>query len=193
MSRLLNAGNIAMNELTVQQLALSTEPAIEATEKILEVGFGGGYLLGKILDRPAVKFAVGLDFSPEMVDLARQRFRSFIEAGKLEIQCASVENIPYADASFTKICTVNTIYFWTDLKKALAELERVLIREGTLLLCFNSPAFLEQQGFTKRGFQAYDVDRVKHLLETLNFKNIAAISQKDTLREEFICILAQKQ
>lgn len=192
MSRLLNAGNAAMNEFTLQQLDLSTDPAIAPTETILEVGFGGGYLLGKILDRPVVKFAAGIDFSPEMVELAKKRFSTAIAAEKLELQCASVENIPYANTSFTKICTVNTIYFWADLEKALAELERVLIREGTLSICFNSPAFLEQQGFTRRGFLAYDINFVKNLLVALNFKNITAISQQDTLREEFTYISAQK-
>jgi hypothetical protein len=69
----------------------------------------------------------------------------------------------------------------------------VLVREGIVFICFNSSTFLEKQGLTKRGFQAYEINRVQNLLETFDFKNLNCISQRDRYREEFICISAQKQ
>jgi SAM-dependent methyltransferase len=45
-------------------------------ERVLDLGCGDGRLIALVLDaRPAVVTAIGLDNSPPMIDLARDRFR----------------------------------------------------------------------------------------------------------------------
>ena len=39
--------------------------------RVLELGFGGGYLLNKLLKNPEVEFVAGVDVSPEMVEFCR--------------------------------------------------------------------------------------------------------------------------
>ena len=46
-------------------------------ERVLDLGCGDGRLIALVLDaRPEVKAAIGLDSSPPMIELARERFRS---------------------------------------------------------------------------------------------------------------------
>lgn len=56
---------------------------------------------------------------------------------------------PYPDGYFTKVCTVNTIYFWADADAVLSELRRVLATGGRLVVCFNPKVTAEKLPFTK--------------------------------------------
>ena len=63
-ARWLEKANAGMNALTLDSLALV--PA----DRLLEVGFGSGYLLEKVLSHRRCDFAAGVDLSPERVDRA---------------------------------------------------------------------------------------------------------------------------
>ncbi len=48
--------------------------------------------------------------------------------------CASVVDLPFADASFDVVTTIESFYFWPEPEKSLAEVRRVLARGGRFLL-----------------------------------------------------------
>ncbi|MGB3758122.1 MAG: class I SAM-dependent methyltransferase [Rivularia sp. (in: cyanobacteria)] len=185
-SRVLNRDNAAMNKLALRMLNLKS-----ADERVLELGFGGGYLLKNILKKPGVKTVAGIDISPEMVDFCRKRFASDIKRGKLQLQCSDTVNKASFDSNFTKICTVNTIYFWSDVKQTLTQLHQILEEKGSLVICFNCKEFLKQTTLPKHGFQLYDIEEVKHLMKTVGFKNIQWIMNSEP-KEQFICIVGEK-
>jgi ubiquinone/menaquinone biosynthesis C-methylase UbiE len=56
-----------------------------------------------------------------------------------ELHRANVDNLPYGDGEFTKIRTVNTIYFCPTPSAALAEMCRVL-RAGRKLIVSLDPS-----------------------------------------------------
>ncbi|MDJ0734549.1 MAG: class I SAM-dependent methyltransferase [Nostocaceae cyanobacterium] len=184
-SRVLNRDNASMNELALEMLNPSQGDCI------LEVGFGGGYLLNKILADSGVKLVAGVDISPEMVAFCQRRFQSEIATGKLQLHCGNLEDLPYRLAYFTKICTVNTIYFWSDVKQTLARMHGVLRQGGLLVICFNSQGFLKQTILPKYGFQAYEVERVKDWMKLVGFQNIYWLEKSDT-KQDFICIVGEK-
>ena len=184
MSRWLESANVEMNALTLEELGLTAE------DRLLEVGFGSGYLLAKVLAEGSCAFAAGVDLSADMVKLGRRRFRAFVESGRAEIRQGDIEHLPFSEAEFTKVCSVNTLYFWQDPTAALAECRRVLKPGGRISLCFNSKADLEAFLGDTRGFTLYEISEVEALLAGAGFGRIAVARRQDPKQGLFYCVTA---
>jgi ubiquinone/menaquinone biosynthesis C-methylase UbiE len=169
---LLNRENRAMNALALRRL----EPA--AGDRVLEVGFGGGALMGDLLAGPAASVA-GVDPSLDMLAMARRRFRREIDAGRAEVREGTVEALPFPDASFTKLCTVNTLYFWRDVPLGLAECRRVLAPGGALVLCFAARESMERWPGHVHGFTLYDASDVERRLRDAGFADVSSVEEED--------------
>jgi len=105
-------------------------------ERILELGCGHGRALRRVAE--ASGYAVGVDPSPVMCGVAKRHNRRVIEAGRVRVERGDCQHIPEPDASFDKVFSVHTLYFWPDLQEGLREIRRVLRSGGDLLLAFHS-------------------------------------------------------
>jgi arsenite methyltransferase len=181
-ARWLDKANVAMNKLTLDQLSIKPE------DRVLEVGFGGGDLLEQILSTQPSKYVAGIDLSVDMVNVVRRRLRRYILDGKAEVRCGDIEALPFGDGEFTKLCSVNTLYFWRDPSAALAECRRVLKRDGRILLCFNSKEDLALWPGHKHGFRLYDLAEVEDLLKLAGFTAIEVTSAKDSEQGVIYCV-----
>ena len=123
---LMNRGNRRMNTRAIDLLD------IEDGIRVLDLGFGGGLALDTLLDRGAQ--VTGVDRAPAMVDAATTRHRDAIAAGRLTVIEGDVAALPLAPASVERVLTINTVYFWSDLAAALAEINRVLTPDGKLVI-----------------------------------------------------------
>ena len=168
--KLLNKGNADMNDFTFQQLDLQSEDAV------LEIGFGGGYLLEKIIDSQVPSRITGIDPQLDVIKMGHKKFKIAIAKKDLELQQASGESLPYGENTFTKICTVNTLYFWSDPQRVLEECDRVLQLQGKLIICYNSPEFLEQTKLTRHGFTAYQPKDLESLMRNAGFVDVATVT-----------------
>lgn len=83
----------------------------------LDAGCGNGWAVRLLLERGAGA-ATGADISPEMVALARA-------SGPGEFAVASSAALPFPDAAFTHVLSVESLYYTPDPAAALAELARV--------------------------------------------------------------------
>ena len=104
---------------------------------------------GKLLDVPvgtgvftAAKYAVMdgaeitcLDYSVDMLDQARERFRKE-EIRNCRLVQGDVGALPFDDASFDIVLTMNGFHAFPDKEKAYSEVNRVLKAGGTLAGCF---------------------------------------------------------
>ena len=104
---------------------------------------------GKLLDVPvgtgvftAAKYAVMdgaditcLDYSVDMLDQARERFRKE-EIRNCRLVQGDVGALPFDDASFDIVLTMNGFHAFPDKEKAYSEVNRVLKPGGTLVGCF---------------------------------------------------------
>jgi arsenite methyltransferase len=186
-ARWLNKANAKMNDLTLEQLALAPG------DRVLEIGFGGGDLLQKILNLKQAELVAGVEQSGEMLRSAGKRFLSAIRNSELELHSGDIENLPFPGEAFTKLCSVNTIYFWRNPEKALTECRRVLKRPGRLVLCFNSRKDMEAWPIHRHGFRLYELGEVEQLLEKSGFSQVQVTSANDTKQGLFHCVNAGSQ
>lgn len=176
-----NRRNAALNEQALASLAL------QPTDRVLEIGFGGGYLLGRLLPQLRAGFLAGVDHSPAMVAFCRRRFRRELRAGNLALHCAPAEALPYPAASFTQVCSVNSVFYWPALGLALAECRRVLAESGRLVLCLTCREALQPRGFARHGLQLYEASELAAHLATSGFADIQTVSGADRHRR-FVCL-----
>ena len=52
--------------------------------------------------------------------------------------------MPYADGTFDKVCTVNTLYFWPSPLENVREMRRVMKPGGRLVVAFRSRESLQR-------------------------------------------------
>ena len=180
-----NKRNIALNDVALENLALSPDDCV------LEIGFGGGYLLGKMSKIVTDGLLAGVDGSQAMVDYCEKRFRALIRDGWLDLKCATAESLPYPDAYFTKVCSVNSIFYWHDVPAAFSQVWRVLADGGALVLCFTCKESLEDKSFARQGLVLYDADEVQQMMESAGFHETRTISSADRHRK-FLCVVGRK-
>lgn len=89
--KLLNKSNVTMNDLTFQQLNLQSEDAV------LELCFGGGYLLEKIFNSQIPSFIAAIDPQIDVIEMGTKKISPAISKGNLELQQASGERLPFED------------------------------------------------------------------------------------------------
>ena len=154
----MNFGNNYLNKLAVQALD------IQPDDHILEVGFGGGVALYKMLKNIHGGFVAGIDYSPDMVKRGKRKFQKSIASGKMTLVEGNVTSIPFDDASFDKVCTVNTIYFWPDPMAGLKEILRVLKPGGQLVVGVGAKDSMKKIRITRYGFSLYSEQELRDLL-----------------------------
>ena len=106
---------------------------IQLTDRVLDVGCGGGKAISRILEETRREVA-GVDHSPEAVKTARSVNRAAISSGRLRIVESSVENLPFRDGFFDVVTAFETTYFWPELQAGLTEIRRVLSPGGRLVI-----------------------------------------------------------
>ena len=104
-------------------------------KKVLDLGCGNGYCLERMSKEHPKNQYYGLDFSKELIDIAKKR----------DISCkflyGDVIGMEFEENSFdivyTERCLIN-IFDWNKQKKALKEIHRVLKPQGHYLMieCF---------------------------------------------------------
>lgn len=106
---------------------------IQLTDRVLDVGCGGGKAISRILEETRREVA-GVDHSPEAVKTARSVNRAAVSSGRLRIVESSVESLPFRDGFFDVVTAFETTYFWPELQAGLTEIHRVLNRGGRLVI-----------------------------------------------------------
>lgn len=182
--RFLNRNNAMMNDLVLQHLNL------QAGDRVLEIGFGGGYLIEQIANTALPQLIVGVEQSQDAIDLCKQRLRTQSNKSAIEFHLADAMELPFADRNFHKICSVNTIYFWTELSKVFGDCLRVLTDDGKLLISYNSKDFLRKQKFAEHGFIGYEVSEIESALKMAGFVNVTTITGYSDRHQEFFCTIA---
>jgi ubiquinone/menaquinone biosynthesis C-methylase UbiE len=164
MARLMNRHNAKMNAFAMEQLDL------KPTDRVLEIGFGGGLNLSHLISN--VAFVAGVDRSSAMVKRAKKYFRDAVSSGRADFREGSVEAIPFESESFDKVCTVNTIYFWNSLEAGFAEIYRILSPTGRAVIGFLPKDHMDHMGMPSDIFTTRGPQEVVSALELASFSEI---------------------
>ena len=172
--KLMNRYNAKMNAFALQQLQAT------AGERILEIGFGGGVNLPSLIEQAA--FVAGVDRSSSVVRRANARFAQAVKNEKAIFREANVEALPFESASFDKVCTVNTIYFWPSLEKGFAEIHRVLAPGGRAVIGFLPKEWMDLGGFPPDIFTSRATNGVTTALTNAGFQQVRVERPETTTR-----------
>ena len=173
----MNEGNLHINLSTVEALQLTEN------DNVLEIGMGNGFFVKNILSAdPTIKYT-GCDFSETMVNEALRHNSEFINSGRAQFQMANAEDLPFSNSTFTKVFTVNTIYFWDDQQRVLSEIRRVLRPGGYVYISVRPKSVMKFYPFVKYGFTMFDKDDLTKLLTQNRFNVVNTIEKEEPDQE----------
>ena len=164
MGHLMNRHNAKMNAFAVRMLDLN------ASDRVLEIGFGGGATIKPLLN--AAAHVTGVDRSRDMVRRARDTFSIEVSEGRADFREGDVETLPFGTATFGKACAVNTIYFWKSLETGFSEIRRVLTPDGRLVVGFLPKDRMERRGLPTDIFALREAGEVISALTRAGFKKV---------------------
>ena len=119
------------SDITEQTLALMD---IKPDDRILDLGCGTGWASRRMARVATAGEVVGLDVADEMLHRAQD---SSAGISNVRYVWGSAEKIPAPDASFSKVLSVESFYYYADQGKALNELYRVMAPGGRLFILIN--------------------------------------------------------
>lgn len=170
--------NIGMTRHAIARLQVGDH------NRILELGHGNCGHLELLLSAGRNIAYHGLEISDLMHREAQQLNREYTEQGRAVFGMYDGRKIPFPDAYFDRIFTVNTIYFWQEPEKLLEELYRVLQPGGLLNITFAHKDFMQQLPFTPFGFTLYNTQDIELLAQSTAFRYTGAATHTETIQSK---------
>jgi len=171
---LMNRHNAKMNAYALEMLRITS------SDRVLEIGFGGGLNIPYLVDHAG--FVMGVDRSPDVIRNANARFAAAVNLGRANFREAAIEALPFESEAFTKICTVNTIYFWQSLDRGIEEIFRVLSPGGTLAIGFLPKHWMDKGDFPADIFMPRTPEEVIDALQRAGFSQVQITRPHETTR-----------
>lgn len=110
---------------------LQTWAQLDSAQTILDVGCGTGELEKRFLSQNPQQIWTGVDLSPEMLAMARQKCRDYPHASFYEAKATA---LPFADDRFDVVISANAFHYFPDAIATLTEMHRVLKPDGKLII-----------------------------------------------------------
>lgn len=189
MIRSMNKGHSELTDWALCHLKL------EGSERMLDVGCGGGKTVSKLCAMLKNGKVYGIDYSELCVEKAKKLNRKNVMCEKAVISRASVSELPFEDCFFDVVTAVETYYFWPDKLHDLMEISRVIKPYGKLLLVFemlkdkNNPdkwSEVEQ----RLNIEAVTREGIVDILLRAGYQNIRPFTKSGT---SWLCVLAEKE
>ncbi len=155
--------------------------SLSPNDFLVEVGCGGGAFLNEALKSGCR--AAAIDHSTEMVRLALEVNHDAVAQGRLAIQRANADLLPFSDATFTCAVMTGVLGFLPEPVAALREIRRVLDTGGRLVVLGSelalkgTPAAPEPMASRLR---FYSDDELRQLARDAGFDN-AKVVRKELL------------
>ncbi len=156
---------------------------VQPGDHVLEIGFGPGTDMVHVSELVEHGFVAGIDPSREMVRQATRRNAVAVQAGLVELLCASAERIPYPAESFDKVYAINSLQFCDDLGRALHEIHRTLKPAGVVTVAIQP----RSPGATERTVDAVDAA----LRASLREAGFGSLKRERKLMKPVSCVCVQ--
>lgn len=155
---------------------------LKPTDQVLEPGFGAGRAIELVAAQATSGHVSGIDHSQVMVRAASRRNARAINVGRVTLYHGDLTTLPFADNQFDKIFTIQTLYFWSDPPRILAEIFRVL-KPGARLVVTLSTGKIDTTETT--GLEHYQLlleEQIIPCMKQLGF-TLASIQQGPASRQ----------
>ena len=177
-----------MNNLNRKQYkAVLGNIDVQANDAILDIGFGNGYMIKRLLKKNPKKM-YGIEISQDMLTKVSRKNSSALSAERLDLQQADIKDLPYENSLFDKIYTINTLYFWSDTDKSFSEIKRTLKPDGIFMNVIYTKEWLDKILYTQYGFSKYSVEQIVDMTENSGLKVIQIIEIQPNVS---FCIIAK--
>lgn len=153
-ARLLNNANKLSNAHVLSALDLQPDSTI------LEVGFGGGDLLLNMATTHPSATLNGVEYSTAMIERLGRKLGRIDRDQPVTLSEGVAQSLPFPNATFDRVCSVNTIYFWPELDSGFREIARVTQPGGIVVLGFGANEQLRDAGYEAKGFKLYPVNDI---------------------------------
>ena len=151
---------------------------IKPKDRVLEIGFGPGVAIEKVSKIVVDGFVAGIDHSETMVQQALKRNAVAIQEGRVDLQLASISNLPVFDSPFDKIFAVNSFQFWPDPVGNLKQLRRLVKPSGRIAITFQprNPGATDEDSQRAGHVMVKDLERAGFSQVRLETKRLKPIS-----------------
>lgn len=163
--------NVINNRLYKKAISLLQ---LTAGDKLLDIGYGNGYLL-KLADRKFACQLYGIDISEDVKILAQKRNAAALQVGRLHLEIGDCCNLAFADESFDAVTSVNTVYFWDDTVKGLAEIRRCLATGGLFVNVVYTKEWLNRTKMAEKGFKKFERAELVEFGRQAGFEHIETV------------------
>ena len=138
-------------------------------QNILDLGSGTA-VLPLNLAHTGASFTAS-DISENQISSAKQ-LAAERGIGNIDFRVCSAENTGFADSSFDAVISTDTCYFWNEPQRVLAEIRRILVPSGRLILAYN--AMYAASVHRSLGTDMYSDDSIRAALEKAGMEIISA-------------------
>jgi ubiquinone/menaquinone biosynthesis C-methylase UbiE len=185
MSSIFKTGNKDINSFALETLAL------QPFHHVLEIGFGPGNLINNMASITTQGHVEGIDFSDVMLSEAAKHNKKHIASNRVSLQKGDCKKLNFANESFDRVCSVNTIYFWNPPSTYLTEIFRVTKKGGQLVLGIRDKEQMSTLPLDKNIFSTYTLDEIAELLSSIGFSNVRPL-EKAGIPFKSYCVVATR-
>lgn len=121
--------------------------AVAPDSCVLELGFGPGEGIARLVDLAPAGRIAGIDASPEMLRVATKRNASAVGRGHAGLLRSDFGSLPFPARSFDRVLAVNVVYFWERPEVIVREIVRVLKPGGRLVVFATDRQSMEKWSF----------------------------------------------
>lgn len=161
---------------------------INSGDKVLDIGYGNGYLLHLIYKKCNTEL-YGIDISADMKIQATKRNKKAEKNGQLFLEIGDCCDLPYEDNVFSVVSSINTVYFWNDVVKALTEIRRVLKTDKSFYNVVYTKEWLDTLSYTEKGFKKYESEQLIEFGRAAGFEQIQV---KDIIKGKSFVVIYTK-
>ena len=164
----------------------------DTPKEVLDIGCGGGYNVGALLNKYPEANVTGIDYSDVSVRKAMLHNIGMINKHRCQILQGDVSDLMLPEGKYDLVTAFETIYFWPGLSECFAQVAKVLKSGGTFMIVNESDGTDETAlNFEQiiEGMQTYTIKEIKAALKEAGFSDAKAYHHKS---KPWIVVLATK-
>jgi predicted TPR repeat methyltransferase len=148
-------------------------------KNVLEIGYGTGVMMNRILNLYENVEIYGIDFSKVMFNKAELYNEKYIKEGKIHLELGNLLDYNPAAVKFDIVYCLNVIYFWMELGPYLEKIFSLMNNGAVLYLYMRDPKYFKNHSVGKTGiFIQHEKETIQSQMELTGFKQVDFIENK---------------